>query len=72
LLTVLDNKGQARQPKLDGGDSITAFVAELGEAGKAIRTGKPSPLLAGDLARDALLLCHRETQSVVKGKPVKV
>jgi predicted dehydrogenase len=71
-LTVLDNKGQAAQPKLDGGDAVTAFVAELSEAAKAIRTGKPSPLLAGDLARDALLLCHRQTQSVIKGKPVRV
>jgi predicted dehydrogenase len=71
-LTVLGEKGKITRPKLDGGDAITAFVAELGEAAKAIRTGTPSPMLAGDLARDALLLCQRQTQSVSRGKPVRV
>jgi predicted dehydrogenase len=68
-LTVLSADGKVTQPKLPEGD---AFVGELTEAVKAIRTGEPSSLLAGELAMDALALCHKQTQSVVKGKVVKV
>jgi predicted dehydrogenase len=60
------------RPKLPAGDEIDPFKAELSEALGAIRGGKPSPLLNGDLARDALLLCQRQTQSVVKGKKIAV
>jgi predicted dehydrogenase len=70
-VTVLDSKGKVVRPKL-GGDPIDSFAAELTEMLRAIRTGKPSPLLAGDLARDALILCQRQTESVMRGKAVKV
>lgn len=68
-LTVLTADGKVAQPKLPEGD---AFVGELTEAVKAIRTDEPSSLLAGELAMDALALCHKQTQSVLKGKVVKV
>lgn len=71
-LTVLDDRGRIVRPALDIGDSITPFTAELNEVVRAIKSGKPSRLLAGDLARDALVLCQRQTESVRKGKPVKV
>ena len=67
-LTVLTADGRVEQPKLPGGD---AFVTELTEAARAIRTGRPSPLLDGELAMDALALCHKQTQSVLTGKLVK-
>jgi hypothetical protein len=59
------------RPKLDG-DPTDFFAAELGEAVRAIRTNKPSSLLAAELARDAVILCHKQTQSVLRGKAVKV
>lgn len=68
-LTVLTANGKAAQPKLKEGD---AFAAELSEAAKAVRSGEPSRFLAGDLARDALVLCQKQTQSVRSGKAVKV
>jgi predicted dehydrogenase len=68
-LTILTADGKVTQPKLPEGD---AFVGELTEAVKSIRTGEPSSLLAGELAMDALALCHKQTQSVIKGKVVKV
>lgn len=68
-LTVLTADGEVTQPELPGGD---AFVAELTEAARAIGTGRPSPLLAGELAMDALALCNRQTQSVLTGRLVKV
>lgn len=71
-VTLLDSKGKVVRPKLGGGDAIDPFAAELTEMLRAIHTGKPSPLLAGDLARDALLLCQRQTESVKRGKAVKV
>ena len=71
-LTLLDHKGNVLQPELGSGDPVDAFVAELTEATKAARTGKPSAMLDGQLARDALILAQRQTQSVVKQKKVAV
>src|SRR5437899_12923144 len=61
-LTVLDDKGKVHRPKLAAGDPLAGFVAELKEVVKSIRTGQPSPILGGDLARDAVLLCQKQTQ----------
>ena len=71
-VTLLDSKDKVVRPHLGGGDAVDSFVAELTEMLRAIRTGKPSPLLAGDLARDALILCQRQTESVRRGRAVKV
>jgi predicted dehydrogenase len=71
-LTVLLNDGKVLRPKLGSGDPVDAFLAELTEVVRAVRTGKPSPLLAGELARDAVVLCHKQTESVVRGRMVKV
>lgn len=71
-LTVLDQAGKVLQPKLPAGDDITAFEAEIMEVAKALKTGKASPVLGGALARDAITLCHRQTQSVKTGRIVKV
>jgi predicted dehydrogenase len=69
LTVFLDKKGKVLRPELGGGD---AFVEELTEAVRAVRSGEPSPLLAGELARDALVLGNRQTQSVTRRKAVKV
>jgi predicted dehydrogenase len=68
-LTVLtgDEKENVVRPEFGGGDEITAFQAEIEEAAKSIESGKPSPILGGDLARDAIILCHKQTESV-RGK----
>ena len=71
-LTLLDRRGKVERPKLGSGDPVEAFVAEINEVVRSIRAGNPSPLLAGELARDALRLCHKQTQSVRSGKVVKV
>lgn len=68
-LTVLTHDGKVKQPKLG---EVDAFAAELAEAARAVKTGKPSELLAGELALDALKLCHKQTESVRTGKLVKV
>ncbi len=71
-VTVLAPEGKVLHPKLKGGDSVAGFVAELGEMSRAVRTGVASPLLRGELARDAVLLCQKQTQSVLRGRAVKI
>ncbi|MFV2066832.1 MAG: Gfo/Idh/MocA family protein [Pirellulales bacterium] len=71
-LTVLDARGRAACPKLGPSDPVDAFELELKEVVRAIRAGVPSPILAGDLACDALTLCHKETQSLRTGRLVKL
>jgi predicted dehydrogenase len=63
-VTVLTEDGRVERPELPGGDEIDAFAAELAEALTAVETGKPSPLLDGRLARDALLLGEKQTESL--------
>lgn len=71
-LTVYDAKGKATEPKLEPGDPTKAFEAELKEVARAVKSGENSPILAGSLAEDAVLLCHKQTRSVQTGKPVRV
>jgi predicted dehydrogenase len=71
-LTVLLSNGKVERPKLGSGDPVDAFVAELTEVVRAIRANRPSPLLADELARDALVLCQKQTESVLRGRAVKV
>ncbi|MEX2176123.1 MAG: Gfo/Idh/MocA family oxidoreductase [Pirellulaceae bacterium] len=72
-LTLLDNKGKAEQPKMPAGDPmLLAFDAEAKEVARSIASGEPSPLLSGELARDAIAICHKQTQAVRCGKTVKI
>ena len=71
-LTVLLNNGKVLRPKLGSGDPVDAFVAELGEVTRTVRNNKPSRLLAGELARDAVILCQKQTESVRRGRAVKM
>ncbi len=66
-------KGKVTSPKLKGGSEwCSAFTSELQTAVNAITSGTPAPLLSGEIARDALTLCHAEAKSIASGKPVKV
>jgi predicted dehydrogenase len=71
-LTVLLDNGKVLRPKLGSGDPVDSFTAELDEAVRSVRSNAPSPLLAGELARDAIILCQKQTESVRRGRPVKV
>ena len=63
-LTVLKSDGSVSRPELGSGDPIDGFVNEIMEVTRALKSGQPSPLLDGNLARDALDLCHRQCESV--------
>ena len=72
-LTLLTSDGKASQPALaGGGDALRAFTDELQAAVDGVVAGQEPDLLRGQLARDALVLCHRECESVKTGKAVAV
>jgi predicted dehydrogenase len=72
-LTVLTADGKSEQPALPGGgDATAAFTLELQAAVGGVQSGRAPDLLSGQLARDALVLCHRECDSVRQGEPVPV
>jgi predicted dehydrogenase len=72
-LTLLTADGQSVQPKLDGGgDPLTAFACEIQTAVDAVKSGHEPDLLSGTLARNALVLCHKECESVKSGRIVEM
>jgi predicted dehydrogenase len=72
-LTLLTADGKSSQPALaGGGDALSAFRDELQTAVEGVRSGKEPDLLRGQLARDALDLCHRECESVKRGIPISI
>lgn len=72
-LTVYWSDGRTEQPALSGGgDPIAAFAAELQAAVDALGFGREPLELSGQLARDALLMCHREIESVLFNKVIEV
>jgi predicted dehydrogenase len=72
-LTLLDAKGKAEQPTMPPGDPmLLAFDFEIKEVVQSLTKGESSPILGGDLARDALVLCHKQTQAVKSGRTVKI
>jgi predicted dehydrogenase len=72
-LTVLTADGKTEQPQLPGGDdATTAFTLEIQAAVDSVVAGKEHDYLSGKLARDALVLCHRECDSVRAGKAVAI
>jgi predicted dehydrogenase len=71
-LTLFHADGTSEQPKLGDGDPIEAFTTEIQTAVDAVKSGQMPALLSGQLARDALVLCFREIESVKTGKVVAV
>ncbi|HSQ57075.1 MAG TPA: gfo/Idh/MocA family oxidoreductase, partial [Gemmata sp.] len=72
-LALLTADGKSSQPSLPGsGDPLAAFTDEIEAAANGASSGKDPDLLSGTLARDALVLCLRECESVKSGKAVAV
>ena len=71
-LSVIKPDGTVERPELGSGDPIDSFAAELSVAVDAARTGVEAPSLAGKLARQALVLCRAEIESVTSGRSVEV
>ena len=71
-LTLLNDEGEVEQVDLGDVDPIDAFVGELQYAVEAIDWESEPTALSGIGARDALLLCYKETESVKTGKIVPI
>lgn len=72
-LTLLNAKGTVEHPELPAGDPmLAAFEAEIKEVVACLKANKPSAVLGGDLARDAVILALKQQESVKKQKPVRV
>ncbi len=63
-LTVFHADGRVEQPDLGAGDPLAAFHGEVEEVRTAASGGMPSAAVHGALARDAIVLCHCQTESV--------
>ncbi len=63
-LSVILPHGTVERPTLGSGDPIDAFAQELTAAALAVASGSLLPGLSGKLAREALLLCLAEIESV--------
>ena len=71
-LKILTSDGQVIRPTISDGDPVNGFIAEIAEVVASIENGKTSPILAGDLARDAVKICQAESVSVQTGKEVLI
>ena len=65
-LKILKPDGSIEYPHVDDGDPVNAFVAEIEEVRDAVLAGVVSPILSGELARDAIRMCQAQHESVVK------
>ena len=72
-LTLFGPDGEMTPLKLEaGGDDVTAFLCEIDEAARCVAEGAASPLMSGELARDAIVLCHKQTESARTGEIVQI
>jgi predicted dehydrogenase len=64
LADASEPEAMVLRPSMGEGDPVDAFVAELEEVVRSLEANSPSPILSGELARDAIHLCHKQTESV--------
>ena len=67
--TLLGEDGSVSKPDLGDGDPMLAFQAEIAEVARSVTEGHSSPILGGELAGDAISLCHAQTKSLQTGQP---
>jgi hypothetical protein len=70
-VTLLTSDGEVHNPDMGAGDPVESFVAEIQYAVDSIRNNATPVALSGEGARDALLLCYKEAESVKTGGAVK-
>ena len=70
--TILDDRGRVTEPKLSDGDPMVAFVGEIRQVLRDVAGKESSALLGSELASDAIAICHKQNQSLRKGRPVSI
>lgn len=72
-LTLITEDGRVETPDPGGsGEWCAAFTDELQAAVDGVRAGEAPRVLSGELARDALKLCHAEAESIRTGSVVEI
>jgi len=71
-LTVLHADGKSEVPALGSGDPIDSFASEIQAAVDGVAANKVPDVLSGQLARDALVMCLRECDSVRSGQAMSI
>ena len=72
-LTLITSDGAITNPDPGGrGSWCAAFTDELQAAVDAVNAGREHPILSGQLARDALKICHAEAESIRTRQAVSV
>ncbi|MCZ6680882.1 MAG: Gfo/Idh/MocA family oxidoreductase [Candidatus Poribacteria bacterium] len=71
-LTLLTDDGEVHKVDLGDGDPVGFFTNELQYAVDAINQGQEPTVLSGTGARDALLLCYKEAESVKTGEVMRL
>lgn len=69
---VLTPDGKVEKPDLAGGDEISGFEGEIMEVYNCIQSNSESEILGGELARDAIVLAEKQSESVITRKPVDI
>ncbi len=70
--TLLAAESKVEYPQLPDGDPMHAFAAELGEVVASVQRGTSIEILDSALAQDALLLCHKQAESIQSRRRVEV
>ena len=71
-LMLLTEDGEVHRVDLGETDPVDAFTKEIQSAVEAINQGHENSVLSGISARDALLLCHKEAESIKTGEIVPI
>jgi predicted dehydrogenase len=71
-LSVILPDGTVERPALGSGDPVDSFTDELAVAVQSVEQGVALPQLSGELARQALVICLAEVESVKARKPVLI
>jgi hypothetical protein len=65
-LKVFTADGKVEFPELGNGDPVLAFEREIAEVVRCVKNSLPSPILAGQLARDAVEICELQSQAILE------
>ena len=65
--TIFHSDGTVDRPQLPGGDPMDAFATELAAVVSHCTTDSPPGPLDPQLAEDAILLCQKQTESLLSG-----
>lgn len=70
--TILESNGKVKTPKLGSGDPMESFQSEMKEVATCVKKNVESAILNAQLARDAIQICQKQTESLRSGRAVRL